>query len=58
MRVRVVLEPSEEGGYTVIAPALQGCIREGETGEDAPATIPKAIQSRLERDAELLAITL
>jgi hypothetical protein len=27
MRLRVVLEPSDEDGYTVYVPALPGCIR-------------------------------
>jgi predicted RNase H-like HicB family nuclease len=31
MRFKVVLEPSEEGGYTVYVPSLPGCISEGET---------------------------
>jgi predicted RNase H-like HicB family nuclease len=30
MRFKVVLEPSEEGGYTVYVPSLPGCISEGE----------------------------
>lgn len=31
MRLRVILEPSEEGGYTALVPSLPGCISEGET---------------------------
>nr|VFJ48097.1 MAG: hypothetical protein BECKFM1743A_GA0114220_100556 [Candidatus Kentron sp. FM]VFJ48755.1 MAG: hypothetical protein BECKFM1743C_GA0114222_100636 [Candidatus Kentron sp. FM]VFK09438.1 MAG: hypothetical protein BECKFM1743B_GA0114221_101057 [Candidatus Kentron sp. FM] len=31
MQLRAVLEPSSEGGYTVLAPALPGCISEGDT---------------------------
>jgi predicted RNase H-like HicB family nuclease len=30
MKLRVILEPSDDGGYTVIAPALPGCISEGD----------------------------
>ncbi len=26
MKLRVILEPSEEGGYTALVPALPGCI--------------------------------
>lgn len=33
MRFRVVLEPSEDGGYTVYVPSLPGCISEGDTVE-------------------------
>jgi len=35
MRLKVVLEASEEGGYTVYVPSLPGCISEGETVEEA-----------------------
>lgn len=35
MNIRVVLEPSEDGGYTVYVPSLPGCISEGETREEA-----------------------
>ena len=48
MKLRVVLEPSEEGGYTAIVPALPGCISEGETREDALANIQEAIRLYLE----------
>lgn len=48
MRLHVLLEPSEEGGYTVTVPSLPGCISEGETREDALANIRQAIQLYLE----------
>jgi predicted RNase H-like HicB family nuclease len=48
MRFRVVLEPSEEGGYTVYVPSLPGCISEGETIEDALKNIQEAIELYLE----------
>ena len=44
MKLRVVLEPSDEGGYTVTVPALPGCISEGETKEEALRNIREAIQ--------------
>ena len=43
-RYTVVLEPAEEGGYTVTVPALPGCISEGDTYEDALENIKDAIQ--------------
>lgn len=43
MKLRIVLEPSEDGGYTVYVPALPGCISEGDTVEDALANIEEAI---------------
>jgi predicted RNase H-like HicB family nuclease len=48
MRLRVVLEPSEEGGFTAYVPALPGCISEGETEEEALASIQEAIELYLE----------
>jgi predicted RNase H-like HicB family nuclease len=52
MRLKVVLEPSEEGGYTVYVPALPGCISEGETVEEALANIREAIALYLEPPEE------
>jgi len=48
MQVRVILEPSEEGGFTVHVPSLPGCISEGDTREEALANIREAIQLHLE----------
>ena len=48
MKVRVVLEPSEEGGFTAYVPSLPGCISEGNTVEDALANIREAIALYLE----------
>ncbi len=48
MRFKVVLEPSEEGGYTVFVPSLPGCISEGDTREEAITNIKEAIELYLE----------
>jgi len=48
MRLRVVLEPSNEGGYTAYAPSLPGCISEGDSRDDALRTIKEAIELYLE----------
>jgi len=48
MKLRVVLEPSEEGGYTVYVPSLPGCVSEGETVDEAMANIREAIELYLE----------
>jgi len=44
MRIRVILEPSDEGGYTAYVPSLPGCISEGETIEESLANIKEAIE--------------
>lgn len=48
MRIKVVLESSDEGGYTVYVPSLPGCISEGETVEDAVTNVREAIELYLE----------
>lgn len=48
MKIRVVLEPSEEGGFTIYVPSLPGCISEGETEEEALKNIKEAIGLYLE----------
>ncbi len=48
MVFKVHFEPSEDGGYTVLVPALPGCISEGDTLEDARRNIREAIQLFLE----------
>ena len=48
MRFKVVLEPSDEGGYTVYIPSLPGCISEGETVDEALANIQEAVPLYLE----------
>ena len=48
MRFKVVLEPSDEGGFTVYVPSLPGCISEGETVDKALHNIQEAIELYLE----------
>lgn len=48
MKIKVVLEKSDDGGYTVYVPALPGCISEGDTIEEALANIKEAIELHLE----------
>lgn len=48
MNLRVVLEPSTEGGFTAHVPSLPGCISEGETREEALRNIREAIELYLE----------
>ena len=48
MKFRVVLEPSEEGGFTAVVPSLPGCISEGDTREEVLANVREAIALYLE----------
>ncbi|OGU77778.1 MAG: antitoxin HicB [Ignavibacteria bacterium RBG_16_34_14] len=48
MKVKVVLEKSDEGGYTVFVPTLPGCISEGNSIDEALENITEAIELYLE----------
>ncbi|MBX3055362.1 MAG: type II toxin-antitoxin system HicB family antitoxin [Anaerolineae bacterium] len=48
MKLQIVLEPSDEGGYTVYVPSLPGCISEGDTVDEAMENIREAIDLYLE----------
>ncbi len=48
MKLKVILEPSEEGGYTIYAPSLPGCISEGDSEAEALTNIKEAIELYLE----------
>ena len=48
MKLKIVLEPSEEGGYTAYVPSLPGCISEGATVDEATTNIREAIELYLE----------
>ncbi len=48
MNLKVVLEPSNEGGFTVYVPSLPGCISEGGTKEEALKNIKEAIELYIE----------
>jgi len=48
MVFKVILEPSEDGGYTALVPALPGCISEGDSVADAMDNVREAIELYLE----------
>ena len=58
MKLTIVLESQEEGGFTAYVPSLPGCVSQGETKEDAIKNIKEAIELYLEADTnELIAFT-
>ena len=67
MKLKIVIEPSDEGGYSVTVPSLPGCISEGNTKKEALKNIKEAILLYLEPveddlnyspDSEIVEITL
>jgi predicted RNase H-like HicB family nuclease len=54
MKYTVVLEPQEEGGFTVQCVEIPGAISQGETRKEALANIKEAIKLVLEVQREEL----
>ena len=48
MKYTVILEKGQESGYVAYAPALRGCVSQGETREEALANLKEAIQLYVE----------
>jgi antitoxin HicB len=48
LNYRIRLEKEEEGGYTVIVPALAGCVTFGETVEEAISMAKEAIEGYID----------
>ena len=53
LNYRIRLEREEEGGYTVIVPALAGCVTFGETVDEAIEMAKEAIEGYIETLMEL-----
>ncbi len=56
MKLKIILEPSDEGGFTVYVPSLPGCISEGDTKQKALGNIKEAIELYLEPVEDDLAL--
>jgi predicted RNase H-like HicB family nuclease len=48
MKFNIILEPDEDGGFSVTVPALDGCFTQGETEEEAIENAKEAILCYLE----------
>ncbi|HEX9861450.1 MAG TPA: type II toxin-antitoxin system HicB family antitoxin [Nitrospirota bacterium] len=47
-RYTVIIEPDEEGGYSASCPALEGCVSQGDTYDEALENIREAIAAYIE----------
>ena len=47
MRYTILLHPEEEGGFSVTVPALDGCVTQGDTFEEAIENARDAIEGHL-----------
>jgi predicted RNase H-like HicB family nuclease len=48
MKFTVVLQPEADGGYSVVCPAVPGCVSQGDTLDEALANVREAIVLCLE----------
>ncbi|CAN2040780.1 antitoxin HicB [Candidatus Magnetomoraceae bacterium gMMP-15] len=48
MNIKIILEKSEDGGYTAIVPSLPGCVSEGDSRQEAIQNIQEAIELYME----------
>lgn len=47
MKLKVIIHPSEEGGFWAEVPALPGCVSQGETRAEVEANVREAIEGWL-----------
>ncbi len=48
MKYTVIIEEGRESGYVAYAPALRGCVSQGETKEDVLRSIKEAMETYVE----------
>ena len=48
MKYTVIVEEGRESGYVAYAPALRGCVSQGETREEALKNIKEAMEAYIE----------
>jgi predicted RNase H-like HicB family nuclease len=48
MKYTIIIEKGHESGYVVYAPALKGCVSEGNTKDEALRNIKEAIEAYIE----------
>ena len=56
MKISVILEPQEEGGFTVYVPSLPGCVSQGEDRKESLENIKEAISLYLKADENELIV--
>jgi len=48
MKYTIIIEKGNESGYVAYAPALKGCVSQGETREEALKNIKEAMEAYVE----------
>ncbi|MEX1206145.1 MAG: type II toxin-antitoxin system HicB family antitoxin [Dongiaceae bacterium] len=57
MKIRVVIDEAEEGGYWAEVPAIPGCATQGETFEELLSNLYEAVEGCLSVDIEKSKVT-
>jgi predicted RNase H-like HicB family nuclease len=57
MKLKVIIHPSEEGGFWAEVPAIQGCATQGETMEELLTNLYEAVEACLSIDLEHIEIS-
>ena len=52
MKLKVIIEPGEDGGFIGHVPALRGCWSQGATRDEARANLREAIEAWLETEQD------
>lgn len=52
MKLKVIIEPGEDGGFVAQVPALRGCCTQGRTRDEAIANAHEAIEAWLETEQD------
>lgn len=52
MKLKVIVHEAEEGGYWAEAPAIPGCVTQGETFEELLANLYEAVEGCLSVDIQ------
>ena len=50
MKLKIIVHEAEEGGYWAEAPAIQGCVSQGETLEELLENMNEAVEACLSVD--------
>jgi predicted RNase H-like HicB family nuclease len=54
VRLQAIAVPEPEGGYSVVVPALPGCVTEGDTIEEVQANVVEAAEGWLDSQHDAL----
>ena len=57
MKLKVIIHPSEDGGFWAEVPAIQGCATQGDTIEELLTNLYEAVEGCLSVDLEHIEVS-